>query len=350
MKKFLAILLAMMLAMVSVAALAEGETTTVPDIGKEIGNPAIGTDPITFIITKTYEKVGNDSAVNPADVLKFEVSEGSFENAGTTAPSPIPAPTIADVTVNAGTAIAEIKVSLPAYTVPGVYSYQIKETDTNVAGITYMSDTLYLVVTVINGETAGSYKIGGIAVHKGSATGTKIDDFVNTYGAGTLEISKTVAGNQGDTAKVWNFTVTLTAPEGDTVNAPITVKTDSDFTSFKEGETAVPATGIAANWTDTKTFTLQLKHGQKITLENIPAGVTYSVSETEANQDGYTTTVGSETGTVAAKVDSTVDYTNTKNIVIDTGISVDTLPYMMIMALALLGAALLVVRRRKEQF
>ena len=348
MKKFLAILLAMLFAMVSVAALAED---TEPNIGQTIGNPVIGTAPINFVITKTYNIVGNASAVNPADLLKFEVKNASFKNDGTAAPNPIPAPTIADVTVKLGDEEADITVSLPPYTVPGVYSYEITETDTNVAGITYLSDTLYLVVTVINGDAPGSYKIGGIAVHKGSPDGTKIDDFENTYSAGTLAISKTVEGNQGDTAKVWNFTVTLTAPEGDTVKAPITVKSDSNATSFKEGDADVPADGIAAGWTGTKTFALQLKHGEKITLENIPAGVKYSVTETEANQDGYVTTpAGAQEGAIAANVDTAIDYTNTKDITIDTGISVETLPYVMIMALALLGAALLVVRRRREQF
>ncbi len=107
-------------------------------------------------------------------------------------------------------------------------------------------------------------------------------------GKGNLTVSKTVTGNQGDTNKAFNFTVTL-----------------SD-TSIKGTYGDMTLTdGIA-------TFTL--KHGESKTAIDLPPGVRYEVTETEANQDGYTTTASGEKGNIAEGVTQKAIFTNTKNI------------------------------------
>lgn len=107
-------------------------------------------------------------------------------------------------------------------------------------------------------------------------------------GKGNLTVSKTVTGNQGDTNKAFNFTVTLS-------------------------DTSIKGTYGDMTFTDgIATFTL--KHGESKTAIDLPPGVRYEVTETEANRDGYTTTASGEKGNIAEGVTQKAIFTNTKNI------------------------------------
>ncbi len=120
--------------------------------------------------------------------------------------------------------------------------------------------------------------------------------FTNTRGVSTLTVSKTVDGAQGETGdpnKPWNFTVTM-----------------------KDGETPLSGTFACVGTQTSLTFqagkaTFPLKHGQSITIQGIPAGVTYEVTEAEANMDGYETASEGETGTIL-EGGATAKFTNTK--------------------------------------
>ena len=102
---------------------------------------------------------------------------------------------------------------------------------------------------------------------------------------GSLTVTKTVGGDAGDQTKDFNFTVTLSDTS---INGTIS---EMEFTN-----------GVA-NFT--------LKHNERKTT-GLPAGITYNVAETEANQDGYTTTSVGESGTIMAE-GTTAALTNTKN-------------------------------------
>ena len=103
---------------------------------------------------------------------------------------------------------------------------------------------------------------------------------------GSLTVSKTVEGNNGDTQKEFHFTVTLS-------DANINGKYgDMEFTN-----------GVAY-------FTL--KHGESKNAENLPVNTTYTVVEQEANQDGYTTTFTGANGTITEDGAET-SFVNTKN-------------------------------------
>ena len=104
---------------------------------------------------------------------------------------------------------------------------------------------------------------------------------------GNLSVAKTVAGNNGDTSKAFNFTVTL----GDTgING-----TFGDMTF---------ANGVA---------TFVLKHGESKTAVGLPAGITYTVTEAEADKDGYTTTSVNASGSIIKNNTAAVTFTNTRN-------------------------------------
>ncbi len=374
MKKFLAIMMAIMMLLVSVAAFAEEGTETGSEGGTETGGeggttsgavniledqnvPVAATASESFTLTKTYDVQGV-TGVNPADKISFEVgkaartkSSSNFTAAQNTENKY--AVTIADVDVAIGDEEAEFTVVLPKYDLPGVYSYTINEVDTNAAGVTYIADTLYLNVTVVTNQTTSALELAGIAVHKGSEDGDKIDEFENIYTAGSLTVDKTVTGNMGDRTLDFEFTVEFTAGTTgdvqDVVNAPITVT----FPDGQDDLTTAPEDIAVTDWDKgTAEVTFTLKHGQSVTFNNIPSGVTYTVTETNPNttDNGYNYTVDKEgdTGEITDSAE-TASFTNDWNETPDTGIELETLPFVVLMAAAFVGMMMLIARRRKEE-
>ena len=104
---------------------------------------------------------------------------------------------------------------------------------------------------------------------------------------GNLSVTKTVAGNNGDTSKAFNFTVTL-------------------------GDTGINGTFGEMTFTGGKAM-FSLKHGESKTATNLPAGITYTVSEAEADKDGYTTTFVNASGSIVKDATVTAAFTNTKD-------------------------------------
>ena len=127
---------------------------------------------------------------------------------------------------------------------------------------------------------------------------------------GNLAVQKTVAGNAGETDREWKFTIELK-------NANRTALS-GDF--HYEGESIVtdvtPPQGGKLTFDSDGKATIRLKHGQKITIKGIPANATYTVTETEANKEGYGTTPGNGTASGKIEVDNTATaaFTNTKSV------------------------------------
>ena len=106
--------------------------------------------------------------------------------------------------------------------------------------------------------------------------------------SGSLTVSKTVSGNAGDTEREWAFTVWL----GDTgINGAY-----GDMTFVG---------GMA---------TFLLRHGESATATGLPAGVSYRVTETGANQDGYDTTKHGDKGIIPEGGTATATFDNAKTI------------------------------------
>ena len=104
---------------------------------------------------------------------------------------------------------------------------------------------------------------------------------------GGLQVTKTVSGNTSETDREFHFTVTLSG----TSLSGAAIGTAYPYTYVRQDGTTVQG---SLTFTDgTAAFTL--KDRESLTLTGIPAGITYQVTETEANQDGYTTTAGDGT-------------------------------------------------------
>lgn len=184
------------------------------------------------------------------------------------------------------------------------------------------------------------------------STTDRVVKFYAKYVSNTqqLNVSKTVTGLLGDTGKT--FTFQLKDANGNAVTIDTT------------DNTAITTTGIAA-WTGTDgKFTL--KHGGTITFNKLPVG-TYDVYELDDEgtlQHYQTTWTGADTElttpiegngerkatvTIGADGAKTLAFTNHCKLIPDTGVLLDTLPYIVILAVVAGGVALLMLRKHRKE-
>lgn len=315
---------------------------------------AASTEAGSFDINKKYEST--DGKTFPSETLEFEVTADSNN------------PDSQMITVGTNnkyevTAIdSKIPVSFPSFTKVGVYRYTIKEKEGSSQGVTYDTDAeikVAILVAYNEAHTGLEVKAG---VEKTAPDADKVDTITNKYELGgnpgpddpakaSLSVKKTVEGNLADTGKYFTIKVTLTAAK--IVNSDITISGGSDSSN---------PTTVAKGWTGTKDVTLKLKHDDTIQFDKIPVGVTYSVVEDASHiaksatptteelngENGYLVEYTDETGTVDKGQTPLAAVKNTKKTTINTGISLDSLPYVMILAAVAVGAIVIFRRRRAE--
>jgi hypothetical protein len=370
MKKFLALLLAMMLVLVNVAALASGdvdpavEPETPTEEGGETGatgdnltpyieeaDVSIDAAATTYTIPKVINVRDAENYKNgqtPAQTIKFTQKGDVTTTAeiGDTAKSAL-AVSFTDAVYAAGETTKDLTLTLPTYPAPGVYEYEIEETPvSNFEGMTY-GEILKLKVTVITdtdekSKTFGQLIVGGIAIRQND---TKVDEIENEYAAGDLKVTKTVTGNLGDKEKKF----------------PITIS----FESTRDVGSIVTYTGPDGNGTITFTnkkaeLKVNLADSESVTIKNLPEGVTYTVIEDNTiehltdpkakpdNPNAYEVKDQIDTATaIEAAKETSKTITNNKEMDIDTGIVLDTLPYVLLMMLAMVGF-MMTARKREE--
>lgn len=233
-------------------------------------------------------------------------------------------------------------LTLPDYTHAGEYVYNVTENNEKATNVGYDSNTYEMHVYVANKADGSGVYVKEITAKKGGAKQEKIN-FTNTYVAkSNLTISKNVAGDYGDHTKAFTFHLTLNHGALDSSTDTFTGKIGDTSKTFKAGES-----------TD---FTLT--HGQSLTFENLPVGTTYTVTEDEdsnytpsikvngtavTNSDG--SAVKTATGVMTDAANNTVDYTNTgKNITV-TGVVMKNLPYLLLVAVGVIGMAFVMLSK-----
>ncbi|MCF0260823.1 MAG: hypothetical protein HUJ54_13270 [Erysipelotrichaceae bacterium] len=233
--------------------------------------------------------------------------------------------------------------------VPGLYTYTLAEAvpAQQNAGVTYApsTETVSINVMVAYNNDGVLEVTGGVANTSTTEGQTEKNDTINnTYSANELTISETVEGNGGDRGKEFSYTVTLT---GDTskVYQPINFAVESSSNGDSSAEASEPQT-VTVNG-DAYSFTL--KQGETAVLTNIPAGVSYVVTEDDYSKDGYTTTIDkTETNTAKGEISadalSNVAFVNTKGITLNTGIFTDNMP-LIVLGIALAAAAVLFMKK-----
>lgn len=212
--------------------------------------------------------------------------------------------------------------------------------------------------------------------------GDRVVNFYAHYKKATsnVTITKEVKGLLGDTTNPFTFNVSITKKDGSDCSEGVTAKRDN-------GETV-----------DLKN-NFPLKHKETVTLENVPIGATITVTEVKPGEHykvsatGYGEQNGSDSGNVtftyvavantptggdaneanlmllsvdedtavgddgeAVAYDTGAEVTNNQITVInrcdlmpDTGVLLDTLPYIVILAVVAGGVALLMLRKHRKE-
>lgn len=271
--------------------------------------------------TQTWTKKGN-TYVNISERVEMNVIEDSS--------NPVSGTTLS---LSRDNATGVVTITCPTYTTPGVYKYSITQTAGNSQGATYDDRPIGFEVLVSYNNSGGVYvEKTGLSL----VDGAKKDSFNNVFAFGDLIITNTVTGNLADVNGTFPITVTLHADKNVTTQINYTVNDGSTISVNGNG------------WTDKEIQITGVRNNGTVHFYDLPAGITYSISETGAA--GYTVSASPASGTIAAEQDSAVSVTQTKEADINTGINLDSIPFLVLLAVVILGAALLFLRRhRREQ-
>lgn len=158
-----------------------------------------------------------------------------------------------------------------------------------------------------------------------------------------LTVSKTVTGKLGDTNKAFTFTIT---------------KADGASANIIDANVEISEADRAkVEWKGNGQFTL--KDGASITFKNLPSDE-YKIVEEDYSGEKYETSwqIGTDgvvheknsTATVTiGTTEQTVHFTNHRTLEPDLGVLLDTLPYIVILAVVAGGVALLMLRKHRKE-
>lgn len=347
-------------------------------------------DTTTNKVTEAYISKTFNTEVGKAETFSFTATQNTKGTGLVETAADVTIPDISFTKAQTGTTKQRAKVKFPTYTEAGKYEYTVKETAATPAidgehQKMIMSKAEYTMdVYVTNGDNG--LEISNIIVNKtkddkGTAATGKVDisntdkngfNFTNTYvqeaGTGTdptnpdptyktdgsLNVIKKIVANGGtlDKDKEFAFTATFTFPTG------------TDATTLGGVK---DANGNKITINEGGTYTFKLKADGNMKFTGVPVGTQISVAESATpNYKGSAESVfngQSQTKVDASKYNEAitvkntlgqkqnkVDVTNTYNYVPTTGIIMNTLPYVLMIALC--GAALMAFvafKRRRLQ-
>lgn len=317
-------------------------------------------------VTKNLTKEANTYAPNTAFSFKVEAGQaGTYvdENdksfpvtAGAASDWTLDDITVAgDATATTATGSKNLTLKRGAYTAPGIYSYKVSEVKGDYDGMSY-SDVVKNVYVFVNKDLE-VYAVNVVDIVDGvGKTGTGKNDFTfnNTLATKPLTLKKVITGNQSvNTA--FEFKITITADQ----KAQLTGGSKEQYYAVinADGKETVQTL------TDGDEATIYLKNDETIKIYGLSANDTYTIVETKANADGYTTTVSGDSfdedaegnvvnGQVSGKVttdNAIITYTNTKHATSPTGVIMTIAPYALMVVLAGAFAVVFLSRRNRAE-
>lgn len=289
-------------------------------------------DTETFTYDLTFERSTSQGTNTPTDFSKFGTKKVELTSKWKT-------------NANGATATANLTAAQlfgdTNFTAPGTYVFHLKEEAGSNPNISYSTAEYDIYVVVSWPEDYPTHTtpvIQSIKAHDAQGNKAESASFTNSAAANdSLTISKTVAGAAANTNDSFNYTLSVSGASGN-----YTVTKHSGTTDTTETLTA---------GTD---YSFSLKHGESIVVANLPVGATYTVTEadTDYEESNKVDNVESNEGHVATGTikngGDTVVYKNTKGFGPDTGITMNTLPFVAVGVVAVAGGAALVITRRRH--
>lgn len=333
MKKILSIMLALILVL-SMATVAFAE-----EIGGELvptgqwNGTYTATEETTFNeIVKTYTSE-NNVVVN--ETLSFTSSPKS-DNPDTTKNL-----RVANLDVSSLTP-GTLAVTIPSLDKAGVYEWTITENAGNTAGVTYSTAEVHVIALVEYNNEKHCLQVAETTSYIRKIDGTKAKTFENTFKSGSFTVSKEVTGNMANQKDEFEITVTLTSAKPIGTNISVA------------GTTVAPNAWTNNNGTYTCAYTTNYSQiGGAKAFADIPEGVTVSIVENAGKMNGYTyiSTNENETNnfsmTVADADDNkAVVVTNNKTTEVDMGVTLDSLPYIL-MLVVVCGAMFVLFTKKR---
>lgn len=356
MKKIFALLLAivMVMGLATVVSAEDPETPAAPVMST---NPDAAINVNTTYIDKLYTVTGETTeGLYPKETLSF-TSVPATTNPDANDQNPVNL-TIDPLTVTSA-ATNDITIKLPTFTKAGVYKFTVTEDgDEATLGVTYDKESAIAVSVLVSYDweaTDYTLKVETFTVTLPEGKNEKDYNFNNQFDLGTLEITKNVTGNLGSENDSFDIVVTFAVPTDKTIC------NDVKYTVAGGAEKTIAAADIA------KPVTITLKHGQTAKFVDLPVGLTYTVVEknyTDGDENtvngGYdaakyslngaadTTTSVSDSISAAEEKD-TVKITNNKETNVATGIVMDSVPFVVMAVIAVLGLAAFTAKKRVQE-
>jgi len=351
------LMVVLLIALTMVPALAAYTPVTVT------GNPQQKDSATTITHTLTLTEQGNSFLPYGVNYT-FTVGDPTVEEpSGVVTPSNLVVgkPTISPVTYAAGTFTDvntegkyyksnTLTVDWSGVTIkePGIYKWTVSETMTMNPTTAEESASAhlnsgYLIAYAIDNNGTLEFKYWYFN------NGTDKGNIEDTYPATThdLAVSKTVTGDLGSKTQYFKFTVSVTLPAGipaKDYNLTGTYETNVPATSYNAAQTNPTTANIAGG--TAKDIVVWLKHGQNVVINDLPAGTTYTVNESE--NAGYTV-AGLVTEATELDADHTVGVTNSKTGTTPTGVFLQYgAPIAGIVTVAALFAVVIATRRKRS--
>ncbi len=361
----LVMLLAFVLLLGTTAITASAETTYTPIGGSTtfVKNLVVDADANIPDVTFSYTIRRGTPVPATANTIEILVSDTGGGTIGTaafsntdTATTIAGLPTDADPNhPTAGKKYAQktVSITLPntSFTKPGVYRYEISETNSNLPGVTYDSNpTRYLDVFVV-ADSNNVLSVDGYVLRdaetdidiNGKYTSNpdkKSSGYINTLTQHDFDFSKTISGNQGDKNKRFKFTLNITGANPGT------------YPIIANDVTGNP-TSITVGTNGTATGEYSLTDGSTVKVIGLNKGAVCTVTE---DPDDYTAThrldrgeenSGPSQGAVTLDSDHSVAFTNTRNGIIPTGIIMTIAPFAI--GICVFGAVFIFIICRKKR-
>lgn len=305
---------------------------------------------------------------------------------------------------------ADIFASLNSTSYPhaGVYVYTVTETTTSASGYVLGIETYTMYVYVYNKEATSGYdgtyihavtvavgNLGASDLEDSGIENKKVDPTPTENGTGNafrfksyyneqagLSVDKTVsAGSINLDTETFAFTISFALPTSVT-SAPSSTGFSLADIKYEVYTTGTTPTGTTINVPSSGTLNFNLKHNQEILFTNLPAGTTYTITETVPSN--YTATAEvTEQGTVyddngtdvqistgqaqikrngsstfdgtllvgensGANYTNSVSYLNTYTEVSITGLIIDNLPFIALMGVGVVGLVYIALNKKRK--